>query len=105
MSRSQELLGRSTGPESHPAKQATEQEAAMHRFASEPAGNGLTSEQHLHISWRAILAGIVVALAVDVLLSLLGFAVGLTAFEPVAGVVKNVGPGTGIWFIITPNPS
>jgi hypothetical protein len=73
----------------------------MHRFASEPAGYGLTSEQHLHISWRAILAGIVVALAVDVLLSLLGFAVGLTAFEPVAGVVKNVGMGIGIWLIVT----
>jgi len=73
----------------------------MHRFASEPAGYGLTSEQHLHISWRAILAGIVVALAVDVLLSLLGFAVCLTAFEPVAGAVKNVGTGIGIWLIIT----
>jgi hypothetical protein len=73
----------------------------MQRFASEPVGYGLTSEQHLHISWRAILAGIVVALAVDVLLSLLGFAVGLTAFEPTAGAAKGVGMGIGIWLIIT----
>jgi hypothetical protein len=73
----------------------------MHQFASEPEGYRLNSEQHLHISWRAILAGIVVALAVDVLLSLLGFAVGLTAFEPTAGAAKGVGTGIGIWLIIT----
>jgi len=36
-----------------------------------------------------------------VLLSLLGFAVGLTAFEPTAGVAKGVGAGIGIWLIIT----
>jgi hypothetical protein len=64
-------------------------------------GHGAVSEQHVHISWRAILAGIVVALAVDVLLSLLGFAVGLTAFEPTAGAAKGVGTGIGIWLIIT----
>jgi len=73
----------------------------MQQFASEPTGYRLNSEQHLHISWRAILAGILVALAVDVLLSLLGFAVGLTAFEPTAGVAKGVGTGIGIWLIIT----
>jgi hypothetical protein len=73
----------------------------MQEFASEPTGYRLSSEQHLHISWRAVLAGIVVALAVDVLLSLLGFAVGLTAFEPTAGVAKGVGTGIGIWLIIT----
>jgi hypothetical protein len=73
----------------------------MQRLASEPVLTGFPSEQHLHISWRAVLAGIVVALAVDVLLSLLGFAVGLTAFEPTAGAAKGVGMGIGIWLIIT----
>jgi hypothetical protein len=47
------------------------------------------------------LAGIVVALAVEVLLSLLGFAVGLTAFEPTPGATRGVGLGLGIWLIIT----
>jgi len=73
----------------------------MDQFANESTGYRFTSVQHLHISWRAILAGIFVALAVDVLLSLLGFAVGLTAFEPTAGVAKGVGAGIGIWLIIT----
>jgi hypothetical protein len=62
---------------------------------------GPVAEQHVHVSWRAVLAGIVVALAVDVLLTLLGFAVGLTAFEPTAGAAKGVGMGLGIWLIIT----
>jgi hypothetical protein len=62
---------------------------------------GPVAEQHVHVSWRAIFAGIAVALAVDVLLTLLGFAVGLTAFEPTAGAAKGVGMGVGIWLIIT----
>ena len=67
----------------------------MQQLASEPTGYRLNSEQHLHISWRAILAGILVALAVDVLLSLLGFAVGLTAFEPTAR--RGEGRGDRHW--------
>jgi RuvA, C-terminal domain len=59
------------------------------------------AEQHVHVSWRAILAGILVAVAVDILLTLLGFAVGLTAFEPTSGAVKAVGLGVGLWIIIT----
>jgi hypothetical protein len=59
------------------------------------------AEQHVHVSWRAIFAGILVALGVEILLSLLGFAVGLTAFEPTAGATKGVGMGLGIWLIIT----
>ena len=67
----------------------------------EYATTGPVAEQHVHVSWRAILAGLVVALAVDVLLTLLGFAVGLTAFEPTAGATKGVGLGLGIWLILT----
>jgi hypothetical protein len=59
------------------------------------------AQQHVHVSWRAIFAGILVALAVDLLLTLLGFAVGLTAFQPTAGATKGVGMGLGIWLIIT----
>jgi hypothetical protein len=73
----------------------------MTQMAREYATTSPVAEQHVHVSWRAVFAGIVVALAVDVLLSLLGFAVGLTAFEPTAGASKGVGIGLGIWLIIT----
>jgi hypothetical protein len=59
------------------------------------------AEQHVHVSWRAIFAGVLVALAVELLLSLLGFAVGLTAFEPTGQIARGVGMGLGIWLIIT----
>jgi len=59
------------------------------------------SAQHVHVSWRAIFAGIFVALAVEVLLTLLGFAVGLSAFEPTRGVLKGIGLGLGLWLILT----
>ena len=73
----------------------------MTQVAREYVTTGPVAEQHVHVSWRAVLAGIVVALAVDVLLSLLGFAVGLTAFQPTSGSAKGVGMGIGIWLIIT----
>jgi hypothetical protein len=73
----------------------------MTQVAREYVTTSPVAEQHVHVSWRAIIAGIIIALAVDVLLSLLGFAVGLTAFEPTAGVAKGVGMGLGIWLIIT----
>ena len=59
------------------------------------------SEPHVHVSWRAILAGIVVAIATEVLLTLLGFAVGLSAFEPRADLARGIGIGLGIWMILT----
>jgi hypothetical protein len=73
----------------------------MQDFVREYISPGPISEQHVHVSWRAILAGIVVALAVDVLLTFLGLAVGLTAFEPTRGVLKGVGIGFGVWLILT----
>jgi hypothetical protein len=73
----------------------------MTQVAREYATTSPVAQQHVHISWRAIFAGIAVALAVDVLLTLLGFAVGLTAFEPTPGATKGVGLALGIWLIIT----
>jgi hypothetical protein len=73
----------------------------MTQVAREYVTTGPVAEQHVHISWRAVIAGVIIALAVDVLLSLLGFAVGLTAFEPTAGAAKGVGMGLGVWLIIT----
>jgi hypothetical protein len=73
----------------------------MTQMARDYVTTGPVAEQHVHVSWRAILAGIVVALAVELLLTLLGFAVGLTAFEPTPGATKGVGMGLGIWLILT----
>ena len=73
----------------------------MQNVAESDFTNVRVAQQHVHVSWRAILAGILVAVAVNILLSLLGFAVGLTAFEPTATVAKGVGIGVGLWLIIT----
>jgi hypothetical protein len=73
----------------------------MERIVEEYRVPGSFSAQHVHVSWRAIFAGIAVALAVEVLLTLLGFAVGLTAFEPTRGAIKGISIGLGLWLILT----
>src|SRR3954468_4197196 len=77
------------------------EERSMQNVADANFRGARMVEQHVHVSWRAIFAGILVAVAVDILLTLLGFAVGLTAFEPTSGAAKAVGLGVGLWIIIT----
>src|SRR4051812_23804950 len=53
------------------------------------------------ISWQGIIAGVVVAAAVQVLLSLLGAGVGLGLVDPVAGDTpgaSSFGIGAGVWW-------
>lgn len=73
----------------------------MQRIVEEFTPPASFSTQHVHVSWRAIFAGIAVALAVEVLLTLLGFAVGLTAFEPTRGALRGISWGLGLWLILT----
>lgn len=50
------------------------------------------------IRWTAVIAGLAVGLAVHLLLSLFGIAIGLTALEPEAGQPAGAVPmATGIW--------
>ncbi len=55
------------------------------------------------ISWGAIFAGTAVALVVQLLLSLLGLAIGLSIVEPLTGgnPWRGIGIGAGIWWIIS----
>jgi hypothetical protein len=55
------------------------------------------------ISWGAVFAGAAVALVAQLLLSLLGLAIGLTIIEPLTGETpwEGIGIGAGIWWIIS----
>jgi hypothetical protein len=53
-------------------------------------------------SWSAVFSGTVIALIVNVTLSLLGIGIGLSSISgsPTAGTLQNVGVGTVIWAAI-----
>ncbi|HEV2149475.1 MAG TPA: hypothetical protein VGR37_18895 [Longimicrobiaceae bacterium] len=54
------------------------------------------------LSWGAIFAGFVVATALQMVLSLLGMAIGLVAFDPGQGdSVRALGIGVIAWFVLT----
>jgi hypothetical protein len=55
------------------------------------------------ISWGAIFAGTVVALVAQLLLTMLGLAIGLTIIEPPSGQTpwQGVGIGAGIWWMVS----
>src|SRR4051794_1654636 len=84
------------GARAHRASQRRRREDSMERVTNEYYQPGPIAEQHVHVSWRAIFAGVLVALAVELLLTLLGFAVGLTAFRPTGEIARGVGVGIGL---------
>lgn len=51
------------------------------------------------ISWSAIVAGVILALGIQIALSILGAAFGLSAIAP--GRAAAIGMGSAIWWIIT----
>ncbi|MBC7660944.1 MAG: hypothetical protein H7249_14705 [Chitinophagaceae bacterium] len=55
------------------------------------------------ISWPAVLGGVVVALAVQLLLSLLGLGIGASTIDPLKeqNPLAGLATGTGIWFAVT----
>lgn len=65
------------------------------------AGVELITAGRRRISWGAIFAGVVVALATQLLLSMLGLGVGLSLVSPAQGnspEAGNFGIGAGIWW-------
>jgi hypothetical protein len=56
-----------------------------------------------HFSWRATLAGVVVAVAAQILLTLLGVALGITTITASGSpdVARGAGIGVGIWYLIS----
>lgn len=55
------------------------------------------------ISWAAVFAGVVAALAVQLLLSILGIGIGASTIDPLVeqNPMSGVGIGAGIWFVIS----
>lgn len=56
------------------------------------------------ISWGAVFAGLVVALAIQLLLTLLGVGIGASTIHPVSGdsaTAAGLGIGSAVWFLIT----
>lgn len=54
---------------------------------------------NLRISWRAIIAGALVALSIQLLLTVLGLAIGLNVAQDGAG--SGLAIGAGVWWIVT----
>ncbi len=51
------------------------------------------------ISWGAVFAGAIIALAVQLVLTLIGVAIGLATLSPATG--DSLGAGAGIWLVIS----
>ncbi len=56
------------------------------------------------ISWGGIFAGLFLVLSIQLLLSMLGFGIGLSIVEPGQGGVPNagaIGIGAAVWWVVT----
>jgi hypothetical protein len=65
------------------------------RTISQPVMSSMSGRR---VSWGAIISGVVVALVVQMLLSILGIAVGAATIDAAGSVTTGVGIGAGIWF-------
>ena len=57
-----------------------------------------------YISWQAVLAGVVVTLAVQILLSLLGTAIGMSTIDPLDGDTPSAQAfsiGAALWWVVS----
>ena len=80
-------------------------------LASNPAGTAPTInvfEDVLNvpssISWRSVLAGVTVALAVSIILNLLGMAIGFSTVDPATGDTPSlmaVSVWAALWYVMT----
>ena len=62
------------------------------------------SHLHRRISWGAVLAGVVVVVAIQLLLSLLGAGIGLGTVNTTASstpAAGNLGIGAGVWWVVS----
>jgi len=56
------------------------------------------------VSWGAVFAGVVMSLATQLLLAMLGLGIGLEILDPRSGetpTAAQLGSGTGIWWTVT----
>lgn len=64
----------------------------------------VTPHLHRRISWGAIIGGVILVIAVQLLLSLLGAGIGLDTVNTNAGTTPNassLGIGAGAWWVVT----
>ncbi|WP_159712690.1 hypothetical protein [Geminicoccus flavidas] len=64
--------------------------------------NGLRPRKR--ISWGAVIAGVVFALAIHMVLSMLGLGIGLTTIEPMTEgtpQLSSLGTGAAIWWVVS----
>ncbi|RSU47727.1 hypothetical protein [Sphingomonas sp. S-NIH.Pt15_0812] len=69
-----------------------------------PADEAYASKMPTRLSWGAIFAGVVIAVAVQLVLGILGAGIGLTMVDPVQGTTPGAagfGIGAGIFWLIT----
>lgn len=70
---------------------------------SSSAGVGVLSAAHRRVSWGAVLAGVAVALSIQLLLNLLGLGIGASTIDIRQGNAPGSGLaiGAGIWFAVS----
>ncbi len=69
-----------------------------------PVDDARLRDTHTRVSWGAIFAGVVIAVAVQLVLGILGAGIGLTMVDPVAGTTPGAagfGIGAGIYWLVT----
>jgi hypothetical protein len=79
-------------------------ERESHNVSNRVTGIDKTSKKFLgHISWSSIFAGLVTALILQFLLSLLGIGIGMATIQPMTQQNPMEGLGTGaiIWWVLT----
>lgn len=80
-----------------------EEERTIATTSYAPPIGAISAEPKSTISWRAVIAGVVVALATQILLTTLGLAIGATTISagPDPRTVEATGIGVGIWYLIS----
>lgn len=78
----------------------------MATLQTTPSGIGSSRLSNFNvkkISWAAIFAGALIALGIQILLSLLGLGIGMSSIDPLKerNPMSGLGTGTLIWWIIT----
>jgi len=73
-------------------------------LAGDPVAVAVAGDTRRRVSWGAILGGVAIALAVQMLLSLLGLGLGLTTIEPAsegAPAASTIGMGAVGWWVVS----
>lgn len=83
-----------------PVRKERDMRTESHGLYAEPAP---AISNVRRISWGALFAGVAVAFAVQLWLSILGIAIGASTFNPATGGASGtaIGIGAGIWFVVS----